>query len=161
MQTVYLALGSNMGDSRNLIQQAITRLHGVLHAIQEAPVYETKPVGFTDQPNFVNTAISGTTSLSPEELLRYLKQVEEQLGRAERFRWGPREIDIDIILYGSKVQHTADLTLPHPRFRERDFVLQPLIDLNPKLMDPVSEKTVVELLSYIAPDQRSIIPPSS
>lgn len=150
-----------MGDSRALIKQAVISLHGVLSDIKTAPLYETTPVGFTDQPNFVNTAVSGKTSLSPEELLRYLKQIEQQLGRAERFRWGPREIDIDIILYGSKVMDSPELTLPHPRFRERDFVLQPLIDLNPKLLDPVSEKSVVELLSYIDPEQRSILPANS
>lgn len=157
MTTVYLALGSNIGDSRANITQAVQLLDPAVQQIKQAPLYTSKAVGYTDQPDFLNTAISGETDLSPQELLKTIKSVEQQVGRTKSFRNGPREIDIDIILYGDQVLQTDKLTIPHPRFRERDFVLQPLNDLNPSLTDPVSGQTVGQLLAKIAPQDRSIL----
>lgn len=157
MTTVYLALGSNVGDPKQHIAQAIELLNTSVSEIRQAHIYRTKPVGHTDQADFLNTAISGQTQLSPEELLTFIKQAEQKLGRVERFRWGPREIDIDLIIYGNSVQEAPALTLPHPAFRERDFVLQPLKDLAPDLKDPVSGQTVSELLQAIPPSERSIV----
>jgi 2-amino-4-hydroxy-6-hydroxymethyldihydropteridine diphosphokinase len=124
--------------------------------IRRAPLYHSRAVGYTDQPDFVNTALSGKTSLSPEELLAFTQEIEQRVGRVQRFHWGPREIDIDIIFYDNLVQQTDQLTLPHPEFRQRDFVLRPLCDLNPDLKDPVTGHTVAGLLEDIPPDQRSI-----
>lgn len=157
MATVYLALGSNVGEPAAHIEQAIGLLGAVLNNIRRAPVYRSKAAGHTDQPDFLNTAVSGETSLSPEELLASIKRAEQEIGRVERFRWGPREIDIDIIFYDDLVQETVALTLPHPEFRGRDFVLRPLCDLNPDLKDPVSKRTVSQLLDKIVGGNRTII----
>jgi 2-amino-4-hydroxy-6-hydroxymethyldihydropteridine diphosphokinase len=157
MATVYLALGSNVGDSGDYIRQAIEQLGTSLHDIQKAPIYRSKAVGYTEQPNFLNTAISGQTDLTPEELLASVKTAEQKLGRMQRFRQGPREIDIDIIFYDTLVLETKELTIPHSAFRSRDFVLRPLGDLNPQMTDPVSGQTVTELLDKIAVDDKSII----
>jgi len=156
MATVYLALGSNVGDSRQEIEQAIGLLGAAVNNIQRAPLYRTKAAGYTDQPDFINTAIRGETALSPGELLALAQDIEQKIGRIERFRWGPREIDIDIIFYGDLVQESEALVLPHPVYHKRDFVLQPLKDLDPNLRDPVSGKTVSELLAKIAPQDKSI-----
>jgi 2-amino-4-hydroxy-6-hydroxymethyldihydropteridine diphosphokinase len=157
MATVYLALGSNVGDSKHHIEQAIELLSASVNNIQHAPVYRSKAVGYTDQANFLNTAICGQTSHSPEELLEFIKTIEQKLGRVKRFQWGPREIDIDIILYDNLKQESKALTLPHPAFRERDFVLQPLKDLNSGLLDPVTGQTVSQLLEKVPPADRSIL----
>lgn len=157
MTTVYLGLGSNIGDSRANITQAIQLLGTVVQKIKQAPFYTSKAVGYTDQPDFINTAISGRTGLSPEELLEFIGQVEQQVGRTASFRWGPREIDIDIIFYGNRVLATDSLVIPHPRLRDRDFVLRPLNDLDPGMIDPASGQTVQQLLNKIGPSQRSIL----
>jgi len=157
MTTVYLALGSNVGDSETYIEQAIGLLAEHVNKIQRAPLYRSKAVGYTDQPDFLNTAVSGRTDLSPEELLRFIQDIERKMGRVERFRWGPREIDIDIILYDDVTRQTGRLTLPHPAFRERDFVLRPLRDLDSTLVDPVSRRTISQLLEEIAPENKSIV----
>ncbi|HUD10633.1 MAG TPA: 2-amino-4-hydroxy-6-hydroxymethyldihydropteridine diphosphokinase [Candidatus Saccharimonadales bacterium] len=157
MTTVYLALGSNVGDSAQYIAKSLDLLESTLNDIQHAPLYTSKAVGYTNQADFFNTAISGQTELSPQALLHVINEVEQQVGRVKRFRWGPREIDIDIIFYGNRTLQSENLTIPHPSFRERDFVLQPLVDLNSKMVDPVSHKTVKQLLSELAPSQLSII----
>ena len=149
MTEVYLALGSNIGDSRAHIARAIELLREQLQNLKTAPLYLSKPFGVTNQPDFLNTAVSGQTSLSPPELFKFVKEIEQQVGRQERFRWGPREIDIDIIFYGQQTVKTPELTIPHPSFAERDFVLKPLADLNPHLTDPVSGQIVAELLQAV------------
>jgi 2-amino-4-hydroxy-6-hydroxymethyldihydropteridine diphosphokinase len=157
MVTIYLALGSNVGDSAAYIQQAIQLLSATLSSVKQAPVYTSKAMGYTNQADFLNTAISGQTTLPPQELLVVIKDIEKKIGRIERFRWGPREIDIDLILYDNLIQDTDQLTLPHPHFRERDFVLQPLVDLKPSLTDPSTGKTVRQLLNELPKDQISLI----
>jgi 2-amino-4-hydroxy-6-hydroxymethyldihydropteridine diphosphokinase len=157
MTTVYLALGSNVGDSRRHIQQAIGLLGKVLRNLKQAPVYSSKAVGYTDQPDFLNTAVSGQTDLEPEALLEQVKNIENQVGRTPTFHHGPREIDIDIIFYGDKILETEALTVPHPDFRERDFVLQPVCDLNSSLIDPVTKQTAGQLLANIRTDQKPLI----
>lgn len=157
MTTVYLAIGSNVGDSRAHIEQAIDLLAGKLHDLRSAPLYASKAIGYTDQADFLNTAVCGRTDLSPTDLLVWLKSLEQRVGRTASFRWGPREIDIDIIFYGDQVIDNERLTVPHPAFRERDFVLQPLSDLNPSLTDPVTGQTVSELLDGLEPERRSLV----
>src|SRR5512146_104970 len=154
MTTVYLALGSNIGDSREYIQKAVGLLGEVLSDLKRAPFYRSKAVGYTDQPDFLNTAVSGRTDLEPEALLARVKSIEQEVGRTASFYWGPRQIDIDIVFYGDKVIKTDKLTLPHPRFAERDFVLKPLNDLNFSLADPVSGQSVKRLLAGLNPQQR-------
>lgn len=157
METVYLALGSNVGDSQKHIVAAIESLGKHINDIRRAPLYRSKAVGYTEQADFLNTALRGNTELTASELLAFIKSVEEKVGRVQRFRWGPREIDIDLILYGDLHQETEKLTIPHPAFRDRDFVLKPLADLEPGLTDPVSGKTVMQLLDELKPEQRSIL----
>lgn len=157
MTTVYLALGSNIGNPCKQIKTAVDLLGEVLDGLKQAPVYRSKAVGFRRQPDFLNTAVSGRTGLEPEDLLDRLKAIEAQVGRTSTFRNGPREIDIDLVMYGDRVMETPKLSLPHPRFRERDFVLRPLKDLNPELLDPVSHSSIEQLLAELKPEQRSII----
>jgi 2-amino-4-hydroxy-6-hydroxymethyldihydropteridine diphosphokinase len=156
MLTVYLALGSNVGDSAQYIAKAIELLGPTLHDIQQAPCYISKAVGYTNQADFLNTAVCGQTELSPQALIQTIEQIEQQVGRIKRFRWGPREVDIDIIFYGNQTLESENLTIPHPAFRERDFVLQPLVDLNSEMVDPVSQKTVKQLLNQLNASQVSI-----
>jgi 2-amino-4-hydroxy-6-hydroxymethyldihydropteridine diphosphokinase len=151
-----LALGSNVGDSQANIAQAIKLLGASVKQIKQASLYVSKAVGYTDQPDFLNTAASGQTSLSPEALLEFVKNVERQVGRTASFHWGPREIDIDIISYGDTMLETKNLTIPHREFRKRDFVLQPLNDLDPALVDPVSGQTIKQLLDRFS-DTLSIL----
>jgi len=157
MKTVYLALGANVGDSQQNIKRAIELLSEQIEAIRIAPLYLSRAVGYTDQSNFINTAISGQTNLSPQDLLVFIEKIEKKIGRIRRFRWGPREIDIDIIFYGEEIIKTEGLTIPHPSFTDRDFVLIPLLDLNDSLIDPVSMKTLQLLKAELDPSQFSII----
>ena len=157
MATVFLALGSNVGDSRQYLAKAVELLGRQVHGIVQAPLYASKAVGYTDQPDFLNSALRGETDLAPEALLDFVKGVEQEIGRIFRFRWGPREIDIDIILYDDLQLTAPKLTVPHPRFRERDFVLRPICDIDPDAQDPASGKSVRELLAALPPDQLAII----
>jgi 2-amino-4-hydroxy-6-hydroxymethyldihydropteridine diphosphokinase len=159
MTTVYLALGSNVGDSRLQIEEAVRLLGRSVSDIVRASLYRSKAVGYTEQADFINTAVRGRTALKPRELLAFIKGIEGEIGRVQRFRFGPREIDIDLIFYGDLISTTDDLTIPHPAFRERDFVLQPLADLDPELKDPVSGHTVSELLKALKPEDRSVLGP--
>ena len=155
MEKIFLALGSNIGNRQENINQAIRFLSKEITDIKQAPIYESKAVGYENQPDFLNTVISGYTDLSPEELLNFVKKVEKQTGRIKRFRWGPREIDIDILFYGNIVVEKDNLIIPHPRIQERDFVLKPLCDLEPEFLHPVLKKTVLELLNNLK--EKSII----
>ncbi|SNZ06486.1 2-amino-4-hydroxy-6-hydroxymethyldihydropteridinediphosphokinase [Persephonella hydrogeniphila] len=146
MEKVFLALGSNISDKESYIKKAVDKLSEFVKDIQIAPVYVSKAVGFEDQPDFYNTVIKGFTQLDPFELFKMTKNIEKELGRVERFRWGPREIDIDILFYGNLILDTEYLVIPHPRLHERDFVLQPLFDIEPEFIHPVLKKTVKELL---------------
>ena len=157
MNRIYLALGSNVGDKKKNIQQAITLLRKKVSNIKIASFYETKAVGYTEQDNFINTAIEGNTALTPEELLVFIKDVEKKVGRIKRFLNGPREIDIDILFYNNHLLKKDDLQIPHPRLHERDFVLKPLTDLDPMLYHPICKKTVSELLKDLPKGTVSII----
>src|SRR3989344_1119258 len=146
-ETIVLALGSNVGDRKKNILDAIEMLKKKISSIDTAPIYETKPVGYTDQADFLNTAIKGETLLSPGELLSYVKEIEKKVGRVDRFRWGPREIDIDIIFYGDRIHDGEGLTIPHPMMHERDFVLRPISDLDADFKHPILGKTIREMLA--------------
>ncbi len=157
MHKVILALGSNVGNKQENISKAVDSLHILLEDIHVANLYRSHAVGFTEQDDFINTAVRGYTNLSPQELLERIKKLEKKLGRKKRFRWGPREIDIDIIFYDDQIIQTELLELPHPRMHERDFVLQPLTDLQPQLLHPVLNKTVQTLLEELPPESHSIV----
>lgn len=154
---VYLALGSNMGERQKNIFRAIELLREKVSQIKIGGIYETTPFGYTDQGDFLNTAIRGEASLSPQELLDFVKVVEKQIGRIDRFRWGPREIDIDIIFYDDIVIQNNRLEIPHPRAHERDFVLRPLADIDSDFRHPNLKKTIGNLLEELTIDERSVI----
>lgn len=157
MATVYLALGGNVGESGQHIERAVRLLDGFLGSLQCAPLYTSRAVGYEDQADFINTAVCGRTTLSPQNLLKLVKEIEQKVGRTASFRWGPREIDIDIIFYDDVVLDVPDLTIPHAQFAERDFVLQPLVDLDPDLVDPKTKHSLRELLGNLPAEKRSII----
>lgn len=151
MKRAYLSLGSNMGDREQYLQQAIDALHGpALRITRISPVYETEPAEVRNQRWFLNLAVEAETDLFPLQLLSRTSRVERELGRKRMTPKGPRTIDIDIILFGNFIIDLPQLTVPHPRFRERRFVLAPLADLAPGLRDPVTRKTVRELLTAVS-----------
>lgn len=152
MMTVIVALGTNLGDRLAALRLARGRLVSILADIVAAPVYETVPLYVTEQPKFLNTVLSGTTKLTPPELLQALQAIESDMGRVARQRNGPREIDLDIVYYDDVVCAADDLTIPHLLRRERRFVLQPLADIAPELIDPVTKLTVRAMLAQLPPD---------
>lgn len=133
MTRAYVALGANLGDREATIEAAVAALPGVVAVSQ---LRETDPVGVVDQPQFLNGAAALETELSPRELLDVLLAVERELGRERRERWGPRTIDLDLLLYGGETIDEPGLTVPHPRLHERRFALEPLLDLDPELAIP-------------------------
>lgn len=133
MTVAYVGLGSNLGDREATIRAALAALPGVF-AVSE--LRETDPVGVTEQPAFLNGAAALETELSPRELLASLLAVERELGRERRERWGPRTIDLDLLLYGTETVDEPGLTIPHPRLHERRFALEPLAELDPELLVP-------------------------
>jgi 2-amino-4-hydroxy-6-hydroxymethyldihydropteridine diphosphokinase len=147
---VAIALGSNLGDREAHLDFAAARLASVLEHPRFSPRYNTEPVGTPEpQPRFLNAAAVGTTRLDPFELLKALQAIEAARGRERPYRNAPRTLDLDLILFGDLVHHAPDLTVPHPRFRDRSFVLQPLVDIAPEMVDPVSGMTVAALLDAI------------
>jgi 2-amino-4-hydroxy-6-hydroxymethyldihydropteridine diphosphokinase len=123
--TVVIALGSNLGDRRWYLLRAIEELRKVISVVRVSSIIETEPVD-APPPKFLNAVVLGHTRLSPEELLDKLQEIEARLGRRRTTRNAPRTIDLDLILHGAHRRHTAHLTLPHPRYREREFVMRPL-----------------------------------
>jgi 2-amino-4-hydroxy-6-hydroxymethyldihydropteridine diphosphokinase len=145
MTRAYVGLGSNLGDREATIRAAIAALPGVV-AVSE--LRETDPVGVIDQPAFLNGAVALETELSPRELLECLLAVERELGRERRERWGPRTIDLDLLVYGSETVDEPGLTIPHPSLHERRFALEPLAELDPELVIP-GRGTVSVLLAAL------------
>jgi len=133
MTRAYVGLGANLGDREATIRAAIAALPGVV-AVSE--LRETEPVGVTEQPAFLNGAVALETELPARELLESLFAVERELGRERRERWGPRTIDLDLLLYGGETVDEPGLTVPHPRLHERRFALEPLAELDPELVVP-------------------------
>ncbi len=147
----YLSLGSNMGNRVQYLQKAIEGLCATnqVHLLNFSSLYETDPVGFIDQANFLNMVIEVVTDLSPIELLELCLSVEKELGRERIVRWGPRTIDLDILLYNQENIKTEKLTVPHPRMKERAFVLIPLAEIQPDLKIPGQEASVSELANRL------------
>lgn len=152
-KTVYLSLGSNIGDRARNLQAALEQLAAPdLRVLRTSPAYETEPVEYTAQRWFLNLVAEAATELLPMQLLLRTGRVERALGRVRTVPKGPRTIDIDILFYGRTIVRSARLEIPHPRMAERRFVLAPLADLAPDLRHPVTRKTVREMLD-VAPKQ--------
>ena len=150
MKKVYLGLGSNLGDRDAMLRAALDALESPgLHIHRVSPVYETEPMDVPGQHWFLNLVAEAQTDLFPLQLLHRTLKIEAQLGRRRLAPKGPRSIDIDILLFGNSVVTTPTLEIPHPRFRLRRFVLAPLADLAPNLRDPVTRRTVRELLGEL------------
>jgi 2-amino-4-hydroxy-6-hydroxymethyldihydropteridine diphosphokinase len=148
--SVYLGLGANVGDRLANLRTALARLQTLARLEDVSPLYETEPQGVTDQPPFLNAVCRITTGLEPPDLLRFLQNLEREIGRRPGGqRWGPRPIDLDILLYDERVVDTPELKIPHPRLAERAFVLVPLCDLAPALRHPLLGKTMRELLASV------------
>ena len=136
LYTVYIALGANLGDRGASLRNAVEQLRDAMAVERLSSVYETEPAYLLDQPRFLNMALRGHTALDPHALLVFLKRIERDMGRTAGPRYGPRAIDLDILLYDSLALATADLTIPHPRMAERPFVLAPLAEIAPELVPP-------------------------
>ncbi len=151
MPKIYIGIGSNLGNREDNCKRAIDLIieNGV-NVARLSSMIETEPWGVTEQPRFINMAIEAETSLGPEELLTLLRRIESDVGRVPDIRWGPRAIDLDILLYDDLVMKTADLEIPHPGISERDFVLRPLAEIAPDVMHPVLKKSIKELLDDIS-----------
>ena len=149
MHTAYLGLGSNLGDRLATLRAALDALapHSAVHRVSS--VYDTAPQLVEDQPRFLNAAVCGTTSLEPLELLYFVKAIETALGRVPAPRYGPRALDIDLLLVDDLVLDRPELTLPHPRLVERAFALVPLAEIAPTLRHPVLDRTIAELAGAV------------
>lgn len=136
---VAIALGSNLGDRHAHLDFAVARLSALLSDIRFSSRYDTAPVGVVgEQPTYLNAAIVGRTALDPHDLLHEVRAIEEANGRERPYPNAPRTLDVDVILYGDLRLSDEELTLPHPRFRERSFVLEPLAEIAPEMIDPVT-----------------------
>lgn len=146
MPLVYIAIGSNLGNRQENCLRALQLLkQSKVNPASRSSMHETPPEGITEQPHFINMAVGVQTDLPPRQLLEVLKAIEKTMGREEAVRFGPRVIDLDILLYGDVVLDEPGLVVPHPRMHERAFVLGPLTEIAPDVMHPVLKKKVREL----------------
>ena len=151
-QIAYAGLGSNLGDRQGNLRTALSELGQMptITVTRVSSLYETAPVGVTEQPEFLNAVAALETSLPAADLLDIFLHLENKLGRVRTFRWGPRVIDLDLLLYGDAQITLPSLTVPHPRLRERAFVLVPLAEIAPEMALPGDQKTVKELANYFS-----------
>jgi len=152
LKTVYLGIGSNVGDREANLREALERLEAAgIRVARRSSIYETEPRDLRDQPWFLNAVVEVETDLFPLQLFAHIQNVEREMGRRRLTPKGPRNIDIDILFYGRSVIDTADLQVPHPRIAQRRFVLEPLSEIASEFRHPVSGKTAREMLAAIEP----------
>jgi len=150
MSTVYIGIGTNLGDRHKNCHRAMELLkQNGLFVAKQSSMHNTEPWGVTEQPEFVNMAVEIETELAPTELLALLKKIEKDMGRQEEVRWGPRIIDLDILLYDAITLNTDYLTIPHPLMHKREFVLRPLSEIAKELMHPVLKIKIKDLLETV------------
>src|SRR5215211_6744551 len=155
MAKAYIGLGSNLGDRMTTLRTAIERFESLGRVTSVSSLYKTEPVGYLEQPSFLNAVVALETALAPADLLRALLGIERDLGRARSFPNAPRTLDLDLLLVDNVILDTPELTLPHPRQHRRAFVLFPLAELNPEMVHPVSGQTIRQLLRAL-PDQGGV-----
>lgn len=153
----YLSIGSNMGNRLKAFQRAIQLLDKInaIRVVASSSIYETDPVGYTNQACFLNAVIKISTSLQPEDLLQTCLLIEKKLGRKREIRWGPRTLDLDILLYNQENIETESLIVPHPRIQERAFVIIPLMELDPNIKLPNVNAALDDILNQI-PDKEGV-----
>jgi 2-amino-4-hydroxy-6-hydroxymethyldihydropteridine diphosphokinase len=152
LKTVYLGLGSNVGDRETNLREALKRLESEgTRVVRRSSLYETEPQELRDQPWFLNAVVEVETDLFPLQLLACIRNIEREMGRRRVTSKGPRNIDIDILFYGRNVIDTADLEVPHPRIAQRRFVLEPLAEIAPSFRHPLTGKTAIEMLATLEP----------
>lgn len=134
MPRIFLGIGSNLGDREASLQEAVEMISGKVRILKVSSLYETEPVGYLDQPWFLNLVLEGETDLLPRELLSFTQSVEQAMKRVKTIRWGPRTIDVDILLYEGVTMDSPELTIPHPRMKERNFVMVPLLEIAPEIL---------------------------
>jgi 2-amino-4-hydroxy-6-hydroxymethyldihydropteridine diphosphokinase len=157
MATAYIGLGSNLGDRMATLRTAVQRLETLGRITGVSSLYETEPVGYLQQPRFLNAVVALETGLAPGDLLRELLGIELDLGRTRSFADAPRTLDLDLLLVDDLIFETTELTLPHPRLHERAFVLVPLAELSPERVHTVSGQTMRQLLRAL-PDRDGVEP---
>jgi len=150
MITAYLGLGSNLGDRQANLERALRLLN--VRVVRASSYYETAPMYITDQPAFLNMAAKIETEMQPEELLQHLLAVEQAMGRVRTVDKGPRNIDIDLLLYGDQSINQPGLVVPHPAMTERKFVIQPLAEIAPDMVHPVTKRTIAAHCDMFAPE---------
>jgi len=157
----YIGLGANLGEPRRQLEEALALLAQAeeIEVVRVSRFYLNPPLGPPEQPWYVNAVAQARTRLAPEDLLRVLRRVEETLGRVRGERWGPRLIDLDLLLYGGEVVSAGELVVPHPELHRRAFVLVPLAEIAPEAWHPVLQKTAAELLAELAPRDREALQP--
>jgi 2-amino-4-hydroxy-6-hydroxymethyldihydropteridine diphosphokinase len=147
MNEVYLSLGSNEGDRREMLRNAIEMLYSSCgQIVKQSSLYETAAWGLSEQPDFLNAAVLVQTELTPIEVLAATHAIEDALGRQRNIKWGQRTLDIDLLLYNDEIINFPDLAIPHPSLQDRRFVLVPLAEIAPEYCHPVLKKTIKELL---------------
>lgn len=151
MSRAYIGLGSNLGDRAAMLRAAFARLAGLGRIVAASSLYETEPWGLTEQPPFLNAAATLETEHAPEPLLRELLRIERDLGRERQAepQWGPRSIDLDLLLYEDRVLRTPELVVPHPRLHERAFALVPLAEIAPEVIHPVLRAAIGDLSARV------------
>jgi len=152
----YIAIGSNQGDRELYLLRAVAEVGKIpdTRVVGLSPFYETTPVGMTDQPNFYNAVLRLSTRLSPHDLLKALQNIEDNVFKRKRtVKWGPRSMDLDILLYGNQIVNSPELVVPHPQMSNRRFVLQPLSDIAPDLILPETGLSIKQLLNALKSDE--------
>ncbi|MFQ6104395.1 MAG: 2-amino-4-hydroxy-6-hydroxymethyldihydropteridine diphosphokinase [Candidatus Glassbacteria bacterium] len=159
LEIVFLSLGSNLGDRLEYLKKAERRLmgHRSIELLASSSIRETPPLGYTKQPSFLNQTLKAKTSLSPFLLLEDILSIEDSIGRRRQIRWGPRSIDIDILLYGDMIIDSPHLKVPHPHLLERPFLIYQLVELDRDVTDPVTGMRLIELMSRWSKEELSFI----
>ncbi len=145
--TSYIGIGGNMGDKEKNVKEALELISNSYHTqiVKTSKFYDTKPVGYKEQEDFLNCAVEIKTLLNPIELVRFLLAIEKELKRERVIRWGPRTVDLDVLLYDNIISSLEEIIIPHPRMQERMFVLEPLCDIAPYVIHPILNKSIIQI----------------